>query len=421
MATAPLNDAPILADGSRKLTVDWQPYDLIAHSKLWFTISYVLLAICLLYMGLNQMKYGAPFRMGIDFTGGTLISDTYEGAAAEKLSAVRAEEIVREIDDQAPTVQISEGANGQKTLLIRASAALAGEEGREKLQELTSRLETEFGESIPESHSISEVSATISGELINKALLGLFWGNLLVFLYVTMRMRLDFAVFGILALLHDIMVTVGFMAIASYHWGWEVNSWFVAVVLTIVGFSINDTIVIYDRIRENLQLYPNAHFPGLVNFSLIQTLTRSVYTALTVWLVLIAMIVGQNLMGSAGGLLEFNSVMLAGMVSGTYSSIFIAAQALVVYYRKRELRGDAGFEVNASIEEQLDIDPALPKRESPVIAQVHRVDAEGDSGQAEGNGTAGPKTIKGSDILGKARPGATTGVPGAAKPKKKRW
>jgi len=400
----------------RQMSLDWQPWNLVGKSQLWFSISGILMLLTLLYMGLNIGKYGTPLRLGIDFTGGTLISFSYEGAAAEKVNASRIEEIVRGIDQQAPTVQISGGSEGQRAVLIRASAELAGAEGAEKLGQLFDALESEFGPPMAETESISEVSATISGELITKALEGLFWGMLMVFVYVTIRMRLDFAAFGILALFHDVIVALGFMAFASYHLGWEVNSWFVAVILTIVGYSINDTIVIYDRIRENLHLFPRADFPALVNLSLNQTLTRSIYTSLTVWFVLISMLVGQSLQGGAGGLKEFNAVMLAGMISGAYSSIFVSAQALVVYYKRRERLGLVGFQAEP---EEIKIE--APSYQSPTIAQLHRVP------EASGEATGAPavearKVVKGADILGKARPaGSAAPAAGATRPKKKRW
>lgn len=419
MSTTPNPEPLRTPDGHRILTVDWQRFNLVDSANLWFTVSGVLLALGLLFMGLNITKYGAPFRLGIDFTGGTLISFQYEGEAARNVSPAQIESIVRAIDQQAPTVQVS-GGEESRTVLIRASAALAGSEGADKLQELYRQLEAEYGKPVPETESISEVTATISGELVAKAIEGLFWGLLLVFIYVTLRMRLDFAAFGIMALLHDVGMATGFMAAMSYLFGWEINSWFVAVILTIVGYSINDTIVVYDRVRENLNLYPAVPFPRLVNFSLNQTLARSVYTSLTVWFVLAAMLIGQMLEGGAGGLKEFNAVMLAGMVAGAYSSIFVAAQALVAYYRSQEQHGKHGFVARKE-------EPGTATTHSPVIAQMHRLDETGvaPGEAAEGAAAAAPvrKTVKGSEILGTIRP-VTPGPGGSgtgSRSKKKRW
>ncbi|HYE77318.1 MAG TPA: protein translocase subunit SecF, partial [bacterium] len=260
---------------------------------------------------------------------------------------------------------------------------------------LLADLRTTFGEPVEGTQSIEEVSPTIRGELINRALQGLFWGNLLVFLYITLRMRLDFAFFGIVALLHDLAITTGFMAVMSYHAGWEINSWFVAVILTILGYSINDIIVIYDRIRENLHLYAGHPFPTIVNFSLVQTMTRSINTSVTVVLVLGAMLIGQTLAGGSGGLKEFNATMLAGVISGAYSTIFIASQLLVAYYRYKERRGGVGFVANPAAAAAASAAAA----HTPVVAQVRTIEPKGPP--------AGPRTISGAEIMGAPTGGPT--------------
>ena len=158
--------------------------------------------------------------------------------------------------------------------------------------------------------------------------------SILIVLYITWSFRripkptssLRFGVCAIIALIHDVLVLLGIFSILGHFFGVEVDSLFVTAVLTVIGFSVHDTIVVFDRIRENLKRVGGQDFAGVVNDSILQTLDRSLNTSLTVILVLVAMLIfgGESIRW-------FVAALLIGVTSGTYSSIFNAAPLLVVW------------------------------------------------------------------------------------------
>lgn len=173
------------------------------------------------------------------------------------------------------------------------------------------------------------VGPVVGRELTMKAFWAVIIASVLILIYVAFRFSgFDYGIGGVLALVHDVLIIMGGSAIASYFFNFEMDASFIAVVLTIIGFSINDTIIIFDRIRENLRLHPELNFPYLCNLSLTQTLARSIYTVLTVVIALVALIIfgGENLR-------FFSISMLIGMVSGSYSSIFIATPIVLLFRR----------------------------------------------------------------------------------------
>ncbi len=170
------------------------------------------------------------------------------------------------------------------------------------------------------------VGPVVGGELIRNAIIALILGTLAIMVFIFIRFnRIVFAIAAVVALVHDVAIALTGTAILKL----EVNSFFIAVILTIIGYSINDTIIIYDRIRENLRNFPQMNVPTIINLSLTQTLTRSVMTVGTVIVMLIALI----LFGGAA-IYNFSMAMLFGMISGAYSSVFIAAPIVLFFTRE---------------------------------------------------------------------------------------
>ncbi|HYO44116.1 MAG TPA: protein translocase subunit SecF [Candidatus Limnocylindrales bacterium] len=188
-------------------------------------------------------------------------------------------------------------------------------------------LEEELGP-IAEQQSLSAVGAVVSSDLIMQALTLIFFGAIGILLWITYRFR-DFrmGVTALIALLHDVFVVVGAFALFGTFFGLQIDSLFVTAMLTVIGFSVHDTIVVFDRVRENRSRHVGEPFAAIVNHSILQTFGRSITTSLTVVIVLLALLLFA---GDAIG--TFVLALLLGIVSGTYSSIFNAAPLLVVWH-----------------------------------------------------------------------------------------
>jgi len=196
-----------------------------------------------------------------------------------------------------------------------------------KLGEVRFALEERLGK-IAEQQSLTSVGAVVSSDLIFQALTLIFFGSIGILLWITYRFR-DFkmGVCALIALLHDVLVVVGVFAILGTFLGLQIDSLFVTAMLTVIGFSVHDTIVVFDRVRENRARHVGEPFDRIVNHSVLQTFGRSITTSLTVVIVLLALLLFA---GEAIG--TFTLALLLGIVSGTYSSIFNASPLLVVWH-----------------------------------------------------------------------------------------
>ncbi|HYL41437.1 MAG TPA: protein translocase subunit SecF, partial [Candidatus Binatus sp.] len=194
-------------------------------------------------------------------------------------------------------------------------------------------LESRFGP-IASQQSLSSIGAVVSSDLIQQAILLILVGSLGILGWITLRFRdVKFGVTALVALLHDVIVVLGVFAILGTLLGVQVDGLFVTAMLTVIGFSVHDTIVVFDRIRENRARHAGEPFAEIVNHSLLQTFGRSITTSFTVVLTLTALLLFG---GSATQ--EFVLALLIGIVSGTYSSIFVASMLLVVWQEWDERR-----------------------------------------------------------------------------------
>jgi preprotein translocase subunit SecF len=194
-----------------------------------------------------------------------------------------------------------------------------------EFDELKTELESRFGAA--ESPSVTTVGPLIGAELVRSSLILIAVGELFILGYLWMRFGVRFGTAAIVALLHDVIVVVGAFAILGYFFEVEFDALFVTALLTIIGFSVHDTIVVFDRIRENRIRHAGEPFGAIVNHSILQTLGRSINTSLTVIITLSALL----LLGPAT-IRTFTLALLIGIISGTYSSIFNASQLLVAWY-----------------------------------------------------------------------------------------
>lgn len=276
---------------------------------------YFLLSLAIILPGIISMLFFG-FRLGIDFAGGDQFNMSFK-------QAVQAADVQREMDKF--NVEATVQQAGPKNVLITTKPL-----GITQETAIRDDLNKKFGIDLGNS-SYSQVGPTIAKELVVGAAGLIAIASVLIVAYLTFRFNYKFAIAAILALLHDVFVLTGIYSILGKVFNLplgEINTLFVTAALTVIGFSVHDTIVIFDRIRENLRQASRLTFEQNVNLSIIQSLARSVNTSLTVVFVLVALflISPQNIKG-------FTLALLIGIISGTYSSIFNASPLLVVWRR----------------------------------------------------------------------------------------
>ncbi|MHA1540549.1 MAG: protein translocase subunit SecF [Alphaproteobacteria bacterium] len=242
-------------------------------------------------------------NFGIDFTGGISV----EVEKSEKITVSNLRNLLKEMN---PEIQSS---NSENTVSIRLPIK---KESEQKLQ--LANLKTILGADVSY-RSVDMVGPKVGGELIEKGIYAIFLALFAIAFYIWIRFEMSFAIGALSALFHDIVLTLGFFSLI----GLEFNLTAVAAILTIAGYSVNDTVVVYDRVRENLRKYRKKSLADLLNLSLNETLSRTILTSLTTFLAVIALVVfGGNVLGS------FSYALLFGIVIGTYSSMFIAVPLL---------------------------------------------------------------------------------------------
>jgi len=284
----------------------------VGRRKIWFAISLLIIIPGLISMLFHWAKDGSPLNLGIDFTGGNLFNIEFKS----DITVTQIRDALREVDLEKSVIQLAD----ERSVLIRTQVL------DDKEQEtVLSTLAEKVGPYDNDKLKIDKVGPVIGRELTTNAILALVIASVLIVIYISLRFEFKFGIAAIIALLHDVFITLGLFSI---FW-WEVDSAFVAAILTIIGYSINDTIVIFDRIRENLKKRKKGEdLETLVNNSILQTMTRSINTVLTVVFVLVALLI------FGGTTIKFFTLaLLIGVVSGAYSSIFNASQVWVVLKR----------------------------------------------------------------------------------------
>ncbi|MBD0335108.1 MAG: protein translocase subunit SecF [Cyanobacteria bacterium Co-bin13] len=304
--------------------------NVIKQRRLWWTISGLAILAGLAAMAISWQQLGVPLRPGLDFVGGTRLQLTRDCSVPDNcsepidLAAVR--QVLSEQGLESSSLQVV--GDDRQSLSVRTINL-----GTEERSQLQTSLEETLGRFDPNSIQIDSVGPVIGRQLFASGLLALIVSFAGIIVYLSLRFELDYAVFAIIALFHDIFITAGVFAALGLALGVEVDSLFIVALLTIVGFSVNDTVVIYDRVRESIKLRPGEHIDTLVDDSVNQTLARSINTSLTTTLPLLAILLfgGQTLK-------YFALALIIGFVSGAYSSIFVASTLLALW---RERTGRA--------------------------------------------------------------------------------
>lgn len=280
--------------------------NIVKKYKIWFSISIVVILIgvaCFFYRGLN---------VGIDFVGGTTISIDI----GKDYDKTQVDEILKKYSKEATLKKVNE------TELEIRSKEFPTDKVKEFFNELKGVYQLEDSALL----SQNELGESIGKELTSRALVAIIIATICMLIYIVIRFELFFGLAAIIALIHDVLITLSAYSIFFV----PINSPFIAAILTIVGYSINDTIVIFDRIRENKRLHSGKSSEHIANLSLKQSYVRCVNTSLTTIVIILAVFI------FVPSVREFSFPIFVGMIAGTYSSLFIATPIWSLLSSKKE-------------------------------------------------------------------------------------
>lgn len=292
--------------------------NVIKRQKLWWSISLVAAIASIAAMVISFATLGAPLRPGLDFIGGTRLQLELDCAIPNNCDRPIETATVREVLDSQGLGNSSIQVIEKYTLSLRTKTLDV-----EERTNLQTALNEKVGKFDSQTTQIDTVGPTVGQELFRAGFLALIVSFAGIIIYLTFRFQFDYAFFAILALFHDVFITAGVFAVLGLVAGIEIDSLFMVSLLTTIGFSVNDTVVIYDRIRENLEKTPERDIKDIVSDSVDQTLARSINTTLTTLLPLVAIFLfgGETLK-------YFALALIVGFTLGAYSSIFIASTLL---------------------------------------------------------------------------------------------
>jgi preprotein translocase SecF subunit len=292
-------------------------FNIVEKRQWYFVFSALIIIPGLVVMIYSTVMFGSPIKLSIDFTGGAFLELRFEQPMQP--DAVRQVFVAHEFPGT--TVQ---AVTDERTILARTKPMDPADK-----QEIITALEQEFGPA--EELRFESVGPSVGAEVTRTAAIAVAVAALFILAFIVFAFRkvpnaIRYGVCAIAAMLHDILVTLGLFSIAGLLLNWEADALFLTAILTVIGFSVQDTIVVFDRIRENIPRRRGEPFETIVNRSLLETIHRSLATQLNAIFVLVALL----LFGGAT-IKQFVAVLLVGLLSGTYSSIFNAVPLLVVW------------------------------------------------------------------------------------------
>lgn len=288
--------------------------DFVGKRKLALIVSVVMILV-----GLGSLVINGGPNYGIDFAGGTLVQVQF----AQPTDATAIKKAMKDLDLGSPVVQ--RFGDNQNEFLIRVEQASSELKGLSQV--IQGSLEKTYEKGNVDIRRVEMVGPQVGKDLRGKGLKAIFYAMLGILAYISWRFEFRFAVGAIVALVHDVVITLGAFSL----FGKEIDLPIIAAFLAIIGYSLNDTIIVYDRIRENLGKHHKESFPFVVNRSINETLSRTLLTSGTTLLVVLALF----LLG--GGVIHnFAFAMLIGVLIGTYSSIFVASPILILWQQKKK-------------------------------------------------------------------------------------
>ena len=338
--------------------------DVVKYRAVWLCLSALLIIPGIVAMVYSSMTYEnhMPLRVGIDFTGGTITQyTTAEKIDSSAIGTIREnlekagitnpqiqiinantditttgakKEVKKEVAEESKA-EVQEENKSEINTMISIRSKFIDEENSEMYSKMTQAVQMSVPDATVE--QVSSVGPTLGAELFKNSMWAMFWVFAAIIAYISFRFKLDYAIIAVISLFHDVLFIVGVFSILGLVFGTEIDSLFITALLTVVGFSNHDTIVVFDRIRENLRFYSKKATLGeIINGSVNQTLTRSINTSVTTLLTLLALYI-------FGGVTtrDFVLAMILGIIIGTYSSIFFASTILDWYKEKYSNKGKA--------------------------------------------------------------------------------
>lgn len=303
----------------------------VKYRVLWMVLSALLLLpgiVAMIYSSVTYQNH-APLLVGIDYTGGTILQySVNKDVSTDEIGKLRVK--LQDNNIENPIIQVlkpntvSEESGIKNIISIKTKFS---EDGQNEIIDGVSEVITA---DYPESQlvQVNSVGALLGKQLFVKSAIAIALALLVIVIYLTVRFKFDFAVVAFLALLHDVLFVMGVFSILGLFCGVTIDSLFITAILTVLGYSVNNTIVVFDRVRENLKFYSKkATYNELINISVNQTLTRSINTSLTTLLAL-------GTLYFLGGVTtkDFVLVMIIGVIIGTYSSIFFANSMISLWH-----------------------------------------------------------------------------------------
>jgi preprotein translocase subunit SecF len=291
-------------------------WDIIGRTRTWFTASSIIIVIGIVAMVVNTVSFGSPLKFGIDFIGGTVINASFEKAPDEA--------VVRDILSANGYSNVTVQRAGEKGITMKVETneidpAVSGK--------IISDIVTKYGAVDVGTEEITSIAPVIGRDLLRRSSLALGLSLLFTLLYITIRFKFSFGLATILGMVHDIFVALGILAVFRV----PLNAPFVGAFLAIITYSVQDGVVVMDRIREKLRYRAKEPFDKLANAAVTETWMRSFNTSFTTFLAVLVLFV----MGGSP-IRDFSTTLLVGIISGTYSSIYISTPLLVLWVQGRE-------------------------------------------------------------------------------------
>ena len=304
--------------------------DIVKYRYFWLGFSALLLIPCIvavIFLSVTQKNH-APLKLGIDFTGGTILQYSID----KKISTTDIEKMRKDLTNigvKSPVIQTttqiaSEENKAPQNLVSIRTAFLGDKEGQEIVNKATDLLTKEYNN--VQLMQVNSVGPTLGSELLKNTMIALLLAFGAMAVYISFRFHTEYGWIALLALIHDALIVVGVFAIKGIFFDTTVDSLFITAILTVIGYSINDTIVVFDRIRENMRFLAKKKSTNeIINISINQTLARSINTSATTLFTLFAL---YFFGGST--IKEFVLAIIIGVAIGTYSSIFVAGTTLAI-------------------------------------------------------------------------------------------
>ncbi len=300
-------------------------FNLVENRRKYYTFSAILIGLGFAAMIYSYVTTGAIFQLGVDFRSGTRFEVQFTQPATE--NEIR--DVFSEFDISNPSVIALRGEDLQNAWQIRSEFV-----SPETAQAIVDAMEVELAPLIEGTTQVESVSPSVGAEVTRAAFIAIAVAAVVILGYIMLVFRqvpnpFRYGACAVAAMIHDLLIIFGFAAITGVLFGWEVDALFLTAVLTVAGFSLQDTIVVFDRIRENIARRPFERYEKVVNRSILETVHRSLATQMNAMFILVALL----LFGGAS-IKPFIAVLFIGLLSGTYSSIFIATPLLVSWEKK---------------------------------------------------------------------------------------